>query len=182
MKRGELLRLIIAEALLLALGGSCVGVALDGCWRASHGLSRRKQSATLFSLVDLAESTLAARLALALGSGSPFDAAALHPAGKRSASAAGKRPTSGCGSRRPGKRSWPIVSDFSAWLFSNSPTARVIRERPVEKFSVGVVGMLFFSSACLFFARRLSVMLSAGSGIRPAIAGLTWVEARLAIG
>src|SRR5213594_1734652 len=185
MKRGELLRLIIAEALLLALGGSCVGVALG--WLLARGalVSVGETVGNLFSLVDLAEGTLSpGDLALALGSGVAVAMlAALHPAWEatRVSPLENARQAAWQPANR-GKRSW--ANRLGLLCLVISPTLLLLASSvngSVERFSVGVVGMLVFLLSLAFFCPAIishAVRWFWQSALR--LPGLTWVEARLA--
>ena len=185
MKRGELLRLIIAEALLLAVGGSCAGVALGWLLARVALVSVGETVGNLFSLVDLAEGTLSPRdLALALGSGVAVAMlAALHPAWEaiRVSPLENARQTAWQPANR-GKRSW--ANRLGLVCLVISPTLLLLASSvngSVERFSVGVVGMLVFLLSLAFFCPAIIshvVRWFWQSALR--LPGLTWVEARLA--
>ena len=82
MKRGELLRLIVAEALLLALVGSIFGAVLGWLLARAALVAVGETVGNLFSAIDLVSSDLGWReLLLALASGVAVAVlAALHPA------------------------------------------------------------------------------------------------------
>jgi putative ABC transport system permease protein len=185
MKRGELLRLILSEALLLALAGSCAGVIVGWLLARVALLSVGETVRNLFSLVDLVGSSLSPRdLALALGSGVGVAMfAALHPAWEairvsplENARQAAWRPAN------RGKTSWANRFGFlcliiSPTLLALAPSA----DGSVERFSVGVIGMLVFLLSLAFFCPAIisyAVRWFWESAVR--LPGLTWVEARLA--
>jgi putative ABC transport system permease protein len=185
MKRGELLRLIIAEALLLAVGGSCVGVALGWLLARVALVSVGETVGNLFSLVDLAEGTLSPHdLALALGSGVAVAMlAALHPAWEaiRVSPLENARQAAWQPANR-GKTSW--ANRLGLLCLVISPTLLLLASSvngSVERFSVGVVGMLVFLLSLAFFCPAIishAVRWFWQSALR--LPGLTWVEARLA--
>jgi putative ABC transport system permease protein len=185
MKRGELLRLILSEALLLALAGSCAGVVVGWILARVALLSVGETVRNLFSLVDLVGSSPSPRdLALALGSGVGVAMfAALHPAWEairvsplENARQAAWRPAN------RGKTSWANRFGFlcliiSPTLLALAPSA----DGSVERFSVGVIGMLVFLLSLAFFCPAIisyAVRWFWESAVR--LPGLTWVEARLA--
>jgi putative ABC transport system permease protein len=185
IKRGELLRLIITEALLLALGGSCAGVVLGWLLARVALVSVGETVRNLFSLVDLVGSTLSrSDLALALGSGVAVAVlAALHPAWQaiRVSPLENARQAAWQPANR-GKTSWAnrlgllclVISPMLLLLASSV-------DGSVERFSVGVVGMLVFLLSLAFFSPAIisyAVRWFWRSAVR--LPGLTWVEARLA--
>jgi putative ABC transport system permease protein len=185
MKRGELLRLIIAEALLLAVGGSCGGVALGWLLARVALVSVGETVGNLFSLFDLAQGTLSPRdLALALGSGVAVAMlAALHPAWEaiRVSPLENARQATWQPANR-GKKSW--ANRLGLLCLVISPTLLLLASSvngSVERFSVGVVGMLVFLLSLAFFCPAIishAVRWFWQSALR--LPGLTWVEARLA--
>jgi putative ABC transport system permease protein len=185
MKRGELLRLILAEALLLALAGSCAGVVVGWLLARVALLSVGETVRNLFSLVDLVGSALSSRdLALALSSGVAVAMfAALHPALEairvsplENARQAAWRPAN------RGRTSW--ANRLGLLCLIISPTLLALAssaDGSVERFSVGVLGMLVFLLSLAFFCPAIisyAVRWFWQSTLR--LPGLTWVEARLA--
>ena len=185
MKRSELLRLIMTEALLVALAGSIVGAFLG--WLLARGalVAVGETVGNLFSLMDLTRGDFTPReLILALGSGVAVAVlAALHPAWEavhvsplENVRQAAWQPAG------RGNKSWP--SRLGLICFVASPV--LLLSAPafngsVQKFSVGVAGMLVFllgvaafCPAIISFAVRR--FRQAGLGLP----GLSRVELRLA--
>jgi putative ABC transport system permease protein len=185
MKRGELLRLIIAEALLLALGGSCAGVALGWLLARAALVAVGETVGNLFSLVDLVGSPLSSRdLALALASGVAVAVlAALHPAWEaiRVSPLENARQSAWQPANR-GRASW--ANRIGLLCLIVSPTLLLLApsvEGSVERFSVGVLGMLVFLLSLAFFCPAIisyAVRWFWQSALR--LPGMAWVEARLA--
>ena len=185
MKRGELLRLIIAEALLLALAGSLVGAALGWLLARAALVAVGETVGNLFSLIDLVGGNLSLRdLALALSCGVAVAVlAALHPAWEairvsplENARQAAWQPVG------RSKASWSnrlgVVSFILApLLLFLAPTV----DGSVERFSVGVVGMLVFLLGLAFFCPAM-IGYAVGWFWRSALRlpGMSWAEARLA--
>ena len=185
MRRGELLRLILAEALLLAVFASLIGSVLGWLLAQAALLAVGETVGNLFSLVDLASGDFTAReWSVAFGSGIAVAViAALHPAWDaihvsplENARKATWRP----GYR--GKRSWAnrlgflclCISPILIFLAPALPGA-------IEPFSVGVVGMLIFLLSLAFFSPALilyAVKWFWQSSLR--LPGVSWIEARLA--
>jgi putative ABC transport system permease protein len=185
MKRSELLRLIIAEALLLALAGSVVGTFLG--WFLARGalVAVGETVGNLFSLMDLAREDFTVReLALALGSGVAVAVlAALHPAWEavhvsplESVRQAAWQPAG------RGKKAWP--NRVGIFCFLVSPAVLLIAPTvsgSVAKFSVGVVGMLIFLLGLAAFCPAIiSFAVRRFRQSRLGLPGLSWVELRLA--
>jgi putative ABC transport system permease protein len=185
MKRSELLRLIITEALLLALAGSIVG-ALFGWFLARGALVAVGETVgNLFSLMDIAREDFSLReAALALGSGVAVAVfAALHPAWEavhvsplENVRQAAWQPAG------RGKKSWP--NRVGVFCFVVSPAVLLIAPTvsgSVAKFSVGVIGMLvFLLGLAAFCPAMISFVMRR---LRPAaleLPGVSWVELRLA--
>ncbi|HSK30386.1 MAG TPA: FtsX-like permease family protein, partial [Candidatus Limnocylindria bacterium] len=185
MKRGELLRLIVAEAVLLAAAGSLAGAALGWLLARAALIAVGETVGNLFSLIDLLGGNFTWReWALALGSGVAVAAlAALHPAWEavhvsplENARQAAWRPA------QSGKPSWAnrfglLCLAVSPILLLSAPAAPAA----VARFSVGVVGMLIFLLSLAFFCPAL--VGAAGrwfwqTAVR--FSGAAWVEARLA--
>jgi putative ABC transport system permease protein len=185
MKRSELLRLIVLEALILALIGSLAG-SMFGWMLAQLALVAVGETvANLFSLVDLAPGIFTFReLGLALASGLVVAVfAALHPALEaiRVSPLENARQTAWNPSFR-GKKSW--ATRLGLLCLAVAPLIVFLPfplPGPVQRFSVGVVGMLVFLIGLAFLCP-----LVIESGVRwfwqrtlrrP---GSSWVEARLA--
>jgi putative ABC transport system permease protein len=185
MKRSELLRLILTEALLLALAGSAAGAALG--WLLARGalVVVGETVSNLFSLMDLAGGELNGReVLLALGSGTVVALlAALHPAWEavrvsplESVQQTGWRPAGRA------KKSWP--NRVGTLCFALSPILLVIGPAaggPVTRFSVGVVGMLVFLLGLAAFCPALiHVAARLFRKTKLELPGLSWIELRLA--
>ncbi|MGH7798613.1 MAG: FtsX-like permease family protein [Candidatus Binatia bacterium] len=185
MKRSELLRLIIAEALLLALAGSMLGALLGWFLARAALVAVGETVGNLFSLMDLADGDFTLRESvIALGSGVAVAVlAALHPAVEavRVSPLENVRQAAWQPAGR-GKKSWP--NRLGILSFIVSPALLLIAPAvngSVEKFSVGVAGMLIFllglaafCPALIGFAVRRFRQLKWG------LPGLSWVELRLA--
>jgi putative ABC transport system permease protein len=185
MRRSELLRLILVEALLLAIGASVTGTLLGWILAQAALIAVGETVANLFSLMDLASVGLTWReLALALASGVAVACfAALYPAWEavqvsplESARQALWRPVF------HGKKSWAtrlglLCFAVAPVLVFLAPSAR----GAVERFSVGVAGMLVFLLALAFFCPPI-VYYGVGWIWRGLIKlrGLSSIEARLA--
>jgi putative ABC transport system permease protein len=185
MRRGELLRLIIAEALILAVAGALVGSLLGWLLAQAALVAVGETVANLFSLVDLAAGAFSGReLGLALASGITVAVvAALHPAWQaihvsplESATQAAWRP------RLHASRSWSTAAGLFCFLLSPglillSPLGR----GPVGQFSFGVVAMLVFLLGLACFCPAIvnyGVKWFWQSTVQ--LPGRSWVEARLA--
>jgi putative ABC transport system permease protein len=155
MRRSELLRWILAEALVLAIGASFAGVVLGWLLAQAALIAVGETVANLFSSIDLATAPLSSReLILALTSGVAVAAvAALHPA--REAIQVGPLESA----RQP---AWqPGLSGLKSWAtrlalvcLALAPTLIALAPMapgPVERFSVGIFGMLVFLLALAFF-------------------------------
>jgi putative ABC transport system permease protein len=188
MRRIELMRWILAEALLLAIGASFIGVALG--WLLAQGalLAVGETVANLFSSINLATTPLnSGDLILALSSSvAVAGAATLHPAWE----ALQVSPLESA--RQP---AWqPGFSGIKSWAtrlglvcLALAPALLALASAmpgPVERFSVGIFGMLIFLLALAFFCpvfifygvRWLWRMMQ----IRGGVGRSTWMEARLA--
>jgi putative ABC transport system permease protein len=185
MRRGELLRLITAESLALALCASVAGSFMGWLLAQAALVVVGETVANLFSLVDLAAGGFTAReLALGLGSGIAVAVlAALHPAWQavqvsplENARQAAWRPYG------TGKRPWAnrlgllclLVSPILVFLSPSFGSS-------VQQFSVGVVGMLVFLLGVAFFCPAIihyAVKTLGQSALR--LPGFSWVETRLA--
>src|SRR5919106_3758293 len=185
MRRGQLLRLIIAEALAVAICASLAGSFLGWLLAQAALVAVRQTVANLFSLVDLAPSGFTVgELGLAVGSGTAVAVlAALHPAWEaihvsplENARQAAWSPRSGA------KRSWAnrlglLCLCFAPVLLFLSRSVR----GSVEQFSVNVVGMLVFLLGLAFLSPAIiqyGVKTFWQSALR--VPGLSWSEARLA--
>jgi putative ABC transport system permease protein len=185
MKRSELLRLIIAEALLLALAGSAIGALLGWALARAALVAVGETVANLFSLVDLrGEYFTLEEIVLALGSGVAVAVfAALHPAWEavHVSPLENVRQTAWQPAGR-GRKSWP--NRVACFCFITSPALLLMAPTvtgAVTKFSVGVIGMLTFllglAASCpaiiTFAVRRFqrSILL---------LPKFSWVELRLA--
>ena len=159
MKRSELLRLILAEALLLALGGSLAG-ALFG-WLLSRAalIAVGETVGNLFSLMDLQTGRFTLReWSIALGSGLAVALfAALHPAWQ--AMQVSPLENARQAAWEPGGRAQTAWSNRIGILcLALSPAFLVLAPQlhgPVQRFSVGVVGMLIFLLALAAFSPAL---------------------------
>ncbi len=148
MKRGELLRLIVLEALILALIGSLAGSVFGWVLAQLALVAVGETVANLFSLVDLASGIFTLReLGLALASGLVVAVlAALHPALEaiRVSPLENARQTAWNPSFR-GKKSW--ATRLGLFCLVASPLIVFLPlplSGPVQQFSVGVLGMLVF--------------------------------------
>jgi len=185
MRRSEVLRLIMGEALLLAVAASIFGALLGWILARAALVAVGETVGNLFSLMDLARGDFTLReWVLALGSGVAVAVlAALHPAveAMRVSPLENVRQATW----QPAGRGAGFWTNRVAVLsFILSPALLLIAptvEGSVEKFSVGVAGMLIFllglSAACpaliSFAARRLR-------RTQWGISGFSWVELRLA--
>ncbi len=185
VKRGELLRLIFAEALSLALASSLAG-ALFGWLLARFALAAVGETVgNLFSLMDLGGGHLsAADLLLALGCGIAVAVlAALHPAWEavqvspvENARQAAWQPAGGK------KISW--ANGFGVGCGIMALALLLLAPKvggSVERFSVGVFGMLVFLLSLAFFCPALIAFAVAWfwrTAVR--VPGMSWAEARLA--
>lgn len=185
MRRGELLRFITAEALILALAGSLTGTVLG--WLLAQGalVAVGETVGNLFSLVGVADGGLSVKeIGVAVASGTTVAvAAALYPAWEatqvsplESATQAAWRPTSRA------TRSW--ATSLAVVFFLLSPTLFILSplgSGPVAQFSLGIIAMLAFLLGLACFC---PAMVNQGvkrvwqSALR--IPGYSWVEARLA--
>jgi putative ABC transport system permease protein len=185
MRRGELLRLIIAEALALALIGSLAGSIIGWLLAQVALLAVGETVGNLFSLVDLKGEIFTIReLGLALFSGVVVAVlAALHPAlqAVRVSPLENATQTAWNPAFR-GKKSW--TTRLGLLCLSAAPGLVFLPftlAGPVKQFSVGVAGMLLFLLGISFLCPLViyyGVRWFWQSALRwPAISG---VEARLA--
>lgn len=185
MKRGALLRLIVTEALILALIGSLSG-SLFGWLLAQLALVAVEETVgNLFSLVELGPGIFTLReLGLSLASGLAVAVlAALHPALEaiRVSPLENARQAAWSPAFR-GTKSWATRLGLLCWLVS--PLIIFLPpplSGPVQQFSLGVVGMLVFLLGLAFLCP-----LFVSYGVRwlwqcaLRLPGSSWVEARLA--
>src|SRR5947208_3361864 len=185
MKRGELLRLIVVEALILALIGSLAGSVFGWLLAQLALVAVGETVADLFTVVDLVAGSFTLKeLGLALVSGIAVAVfAALHPAWEaihvsplESARQTAWRP------RSRARGSWATA--LAIFCFLLSPTLIFLSQSlqgPVEKFSVGVIGMLVFLLGLAFLCPLVinyGVKWFWQSAVQ--LPGHSWVEARLA--
>ncbi|MDH3445109.1 MAG: ABC transporter permease, partial [Deltaproteobacteria bacterium] len=185
MRRGELLRLILAEALVLAVGASVMGALLGWILAQAALVAVGETVANLFSLLDLATVGLTWReLALALVSGVGVAGfAAIFPAWEAVRVSplenARQAPWS---SGYFFKKSW--TAKLGLLCLAAAPALLFMAPAvtgAVQQFSVGVVGMLVFLLALAFFCPAFihygirwlwQIVLYFGRG--------SWIELRLA--
>ena len=148
MKRSELLRLILGEALLVSLGGSLAGAVLGWLLARAALVAVGETVGNLFSSIDLIIGDFTfSELALALGSGIAVALlAALHPAWEamrvsplENVRQAAWQPAS--------RRTVSWTNRLGALCLVLFPLFLLMApafEGPVRRFSVGVVGMLIF--------------------------------------
>jgi putative ABC transport system permease protein len=185
MKRGQVMRLIVVEALVLALVGSLIGSAFGWLLAQAALVAVGETVANLFSLVDVAPGIFTLReLGLALGSGVVVAVlAALHPAWEaiRVSPLENARQTAWNPVFR-GKDSW--ATRLGLLCLGAAPLLILVPAplpEPVQKFSVGIVGMLVFLLGLAFFC---PLIINYGLtwfwrwALR--LPGVSWVEARLA--
>ena len=177
MKRTQLLGLIVAEALLLAVAGSVLGAGFGWLLARAALVAVGETVGNLFSLVDLNRAEITSSgLMLALGSGIAVALlAALHPAWEavRMSPLENVRQTAWQPVGARTQKSWPnwlglACSIVSPLLLVLAPQA----SGPVTKFSVGVAGMLVFLLGLAAFCPAIIVF--AGRRLR-------WLMARSAV-
>ena len=185
MKRSELLRLIIAEALLLALAGSVFGALLGWLLARAALVAVGETVGNLFSLMDLARGEFTLReslLGLSSGVGVAV-LAALHPALEaiRVSPLENVRQAAWQPAGRV-KISWP--NRLGIFCFVLSPA--LLLSAPavsgsVVRFSVGVVGMLvFLLGLAAFCPAIISFAARRFRRSKLSLPGLSSVELRLA--
>jgi putative ABC transport system permease protein len=185
MRRGELLRFIITEALILALIGSLLGSGLGWLLAQLALLAVGETVGNLFSLLDLAPGIFTWReLGLSLASGVAVALlAALHPALEaiRISPLESARQTA-WNPYFQGQNSW--ATRLGLLCLGVSPLLIFLplrRYEPVQQFSVGIIGMLFFLVGLAFLCPlivKIGVKWLWPLVLR--LPGSTWVEARLA--
>jgi putative ABC transport system permease protein len=185
MKRSELLRLILTEALMLALAGSLAGAVLGWLLARAALVAVGETVGNLFSLVDLVAGNFTMReLVFALGSGVAVALlAALQPAWLamrvsplENARQAAWQPA--------GRRTTSWANRFGLLCMVISPILLLIApsvDGSVERFSVGVIGMLVFLLALAAFCPAI-ISFTVGWFWRSAVRlpGFARIEARLA--
>jgi putative ABC transport system permease protein len=185
MRRFELLRLIVAEALILALVGAIIGCLIG--WALAQGalLAVGETVRNLYSSIGLEGTSLSPReLGIALASAVGVALlAACHPAIEalrisplENARQAVWRPVFAA------RKSW--ATRLGIFSMAIAPVMIVLAPRltgSVRQFSVGVVGMLIFLLGLAFFAplivRQVAQILWRSTLSLP---GVSWVETRLA--
>ena len=185
MRRGELLRWIIAEALILALAGAAAGCVLGWLLSQAALLAVGETVRNLFSSIGLMTGTLTLReLVLAVASGIGVAVlAALHPA----LEAIGVSPLENARQSvwRPsfdGRNSWAtrlglLCLALSPAIIFLSP----VLDGPVQRFSAGVLGMLVLLLGLAFLCPVIihsAVKWFWRSHLT--IPGLSWAETKLA--
>src|ERR1051325_2809128 len=184
MRRGELLRLILAEALLLALAASVVGVGLGWLIAKAALFAVGETVANLFSAIDLRSAAVNGyELLVALASGTiGVVLAALFPAWE----AIHLSPLESVrqAAWRPGLRERSLANRLGFACLLGSPVLLLLApwvQSPVESFSIGVSGMLVFLLALAFFSPAL-IKYTVNRFWRSAVQlpGLSWAESRLA--
>ena len=185
MRRGELIRWIILEALILALVGALVGCVFGWLLAQAALVAVGETVSNLFSSIGLMTGGLAwQELLLAIASGVGVAVlAALHPA----VEAVRISPLENARQSvwRPvfhGSKSWATRLGLLCVLLSPMIIffAAVLRS-PVQQFSAGVIGMLIFLLALAFLCPLIissCVNWFARAGI--IIPGFSWAESRLA--
>ena len=185
MRRGEVLRLIVAEALILALVGAAGGCLLGWALAQAALLAVGETVRNLFSSIGLSGGALSPReLGLALASAIGVALfAALHPAldamrisPLENALQAAWRPVF------IGKKSWS--TRLGLLCFGAAPAligAAPLLVGPVRQFSIGVVGMLVFLLGLAFFSPVIIAFTARNfSGVMGCLPAVSWAEARLA--
>ncbi len=185
MKRSEVLGLILTEALLLSLAGALTGALLGWLLARIALVAVGETVGNLFSSIDLIGGDLtAAELMLALGSGIAVALlAALHPAWEAMRTSPLEN-TRQAMWRPPNRRavSW---SNRLGWLcIAAAPVLLLVAPsagNAVERFSVGVIGMLTFLLALAAFCPEI-IRFAAGWLWRSKLTfpGAESFEARLA--
>jgi putative ABC transport system permease protein len=185
MRRGELLRFIIAEALLLAIVGALAGCVLGWLVAEAALVAVGQTVANLFSSIGLLSGRLTfAELGLAIASGVVVALlAALHPA----VQAIRVSPLENARQAlwQPGvrhRKSW--ATRLGLLCFALSPLmilSASILSGSVPRFSLGVLGMLVFLLALAFLCPLfIDYAATWFWQSRIGIPGFSWVETRLA--
>ncbi|HUK40432.1 MAG TPA: FtsX-like permease family protein, partial [Candidatus Acidoferrales bacterium] len=181
----ELLRLILAEALLLALLASLIGGIIGWLLAQAALVAVGETVGNLFSVVDLASGGFTAREWLvAFGSGIVVAVlAALHPASDAiHVSPLENARKAAWSTAYAGRQSWANRLGFLC--LCTSPALLLVAPLmpgAIERFSVGVIGMLVFLLSLAFFCPGLIVYFVSKlwrSSLR--LPGVSWIEARLA--
>jgi len=156
MRRGELLRLIVAEALILAVIGAGIGCLVGWALAQAALLAVGETVRNLFSSIALTGSSLSlSELGLALVSAIGVALfAALHPALEairisplENAQQAAWRPGF------DGRKSWATRLGLLCFVLAPALIgAAPLLSGPVRQFSIGVAGMLIFLLGLAFFS------------------------------
>ena len=189
MRRGQLLRLILAEALLLAVAAALSGALLGWLLAQAALIAVGQTVANLFSFMDVASVALSWReVALALASGVAVACfAALHPAWE----AVHLSPLESARQAlwRPGFRAGKSSATRLGLLCLVLAPAVIFMARaapgPVAQFSVGIAGMLLFLLALAFLCPAfihygVSWFWQAMLHLNRFTSLGSWIEARLA--
>jgi len=185
MRRGELLRFIIGEALVLALAGALAGCLLGWLLAQAALVAVGETVANLFSLGELAAATFGStELALALGSGVGVALlAAFFPACE--ALRVSPLESARQAAWRPAARARGVWANrLGALCLCGAPVFVLLSPSlagPVQRFSLGVIGMLMFLLGLAFFCPALVRLAVKGFWrFAPRLPALSWAEARLA--
>ena len=185
MRRSELLSLIVAEALILAVVGAAIGCLVGWLLAQAALLAVGETVRNLFSSIGLSGSSLSPRelgIALLSAVGVALFAAlqpaleAIHISPLESARQAVWRPVFN------GRKSW--ATRLGLLCFIVAPlliVAAPIVSGAIRQFSAGVVGMLIFLLGLAFFSPlviRYAVKKFWQSSVR--LPGISWAESRLA--
>lgn len=185
MRRSELLRLIVAEALILAIVGAIFGCLFGWALAQAALLAVGETVRNLFSSIGLSGSSLSPReLAIALASAIGVALfAALHPAIEalrisplENSRQALWRPVFNLKKSRATRLGLVCLAVAPAMIVTAPHLAGAVRQ-----FSAGVIGMLIFLLGLAFFA-PLIVRYGAQLLWRSALSlpGIPWAETRLA--
>jgi putative ABC transport system permease protein len=185
MRRSELLRLIVAEALILAVFGAAIGCLIGWLLAQAALLAVGETVRNLFSSIGLSGSSLSPReLVVALVSAVGVALfAALHPA--LEAIQISPLETARQAAWRPvfdDRKSWAtrlglVCFIVAPLLIFSAP----ILSGAIRQFSIGVVGMLIFLLGLAFFSPliiRYAARKFSQSSVR--LPGISWAESRLA--
>ncbi|MBM4264572.1 MAG: ABC transporter permease [Deltaproteobacteria bacterium] len=185
MRRGELLRLILCEAVILALVGAAVGCLFGWALAQAALLAVGETVRNLFSSIGLLGSDFTgSELALAAASAVGVALlAALHPAiaalrisPLENVRQAAWRPVFQSG------RSWATrLGLMSLGVAATMVSLAPLSEGAVRQFSIGVVGMLIFLLGVAFFSPLLiHFAVKKFWQSQVSIPGMSWAETRLA--